>query len=311
MKGNGEERAELSRLAERLAAETGCFVWVLEPMAAHTSFRIGGPADLFVVAPGEKALARLLPALDQAKRPWVAVGNGTNLLVADEGYRGVVVRLGEGFRQLRRSAQGLVAGGALPLPAMARGAVDAGLTGAEFLSGIPGTVGGAVRMNAGAWGTSLGDILTSVTTCRSDGREGVYVPSELGFAYRQSRLTGTGEVVTRIEVALLPGEREEIRRRTAELLSARRRSQPVGPSAGSVFKNPPGAKAGKLLEEVGAKGLRVGGARVSELHANFILNAGGATAADVVDLIRELRRRVHERFGILLETEIRFLGEGL
>ncbi|HHW15124.1 MAG TPA: UDP-N-acetylmuramate dehydrogenase [Firmicutes bacterium] len=308
MKNDREERAELSELAERLAAETGCFVWALEPMAAHTSFRIGGPADLFVVAPGEKELARLLPALDQSGRPWVAVGNGTNLLVADEGYRGIVVRLGEGFRQLSRSAQGLVAGGALPLPALARGAVDAGLAGAEFLSGIPGTVGGAVRMNAGAWGASLSDILVSVATCRSDGREGVYLPAELDFGYRRSRLTGTGEVVTRIEVALHPGEREEIRRRTAELLAARKRSQPSGPSAGSVFKNPPGGKAGKLLEEVGAKGLRFGGAQVSEVHANFIINTGGATAADVLSLMRELQRRVNERFGILLEPEIRFLG---
>ncbi len=308
MKQRFEAEHELVAVAEQLAGETGCSVAVREPMASHTSFRIGGPADLFAVAPGEKELRRLLPALERLGRPWVVVGNGTNLLVADEGYRGVVVRLGTGFRQLARTARGLAAGAAVPLPALARAAVDAGLTGGEFLAGIPGTVGGAVRMNAGAWGASLSDILSGVTTVRADGTEAAYRPSELGFDYRTSLLTGSGEVVTRIEVALQPGEREAIRRRTAALLAARRRTQPPGPSAGSVFQNPPGAKAGQLLEAVGAKGLRRGGAEVSPLHANFIVNAGGATAADVKGLIEELQRRVRERFGVVLEPEIRFLG---
>ncbi|MGE5552440.1 MAG: UDP-N-acetylmuramate dehydrogenase [Betaproteobacteria bacterium] len=299
---------ELEALAERLTRETGCSVWIREPMAAHTSFGIGGPADLFVVAPGEKELSLLLPALTQLQLPWLVIGNGSNLLVADEGYRGVVVRLGVGFRQLARTARGLTAGAAVSLPALARAAVDAELTGAEFLSGIPGTVGGAVTMNAGAWGASLSDILVSVVTCKADGTQGGYAPAEVGFGYRTSGLTGTGEVVTRVEVALQPGEREAIRRRTAELLAARRRTQPPGRSAGSVFKNPPGAKAGQLLEAVGAKGLQRGGAEVSKIHANFIVNVGAATAADVRWLVEELQRRVRERFGIALEPEIKFVG---
>jgi UDP-N-acetylmuramate dehydrogenase len=300
---------ELSALAEELAAETDCSVAVREPMAAHTSFRIGGPADLYAVAPGEKELGRLLPALERLGRPWLVVGNGTNLLVADEGYRGVVVRLGRGFRQLTRTARGLAAGAAVPLPALAGAAVDAGLTGAEFLTGIPGTVGGAVRMNAGAWGSSLANLLSSVTLIGADGTRAVHGPEELGFGYRTSRLTGSGEVVIRVAVALRPGEREAIRNRMAALLADRQRTQPSGPSAGSVFKNPPGAKAGQLLEAVGAKGLRRGGAEVSQLHANFIINTGSATATDVKALIEELQRRVRERFGLVLEPEIRLLGE--
>lgn len=308
MSETGEGRAEPAAVAAELSAATGCPVWASEPMSAHTSFRIGGPADLFVLVPGERELTRLLPALGRLGRPWVVVGNGTNLLVADEGYRGVAVRLGDGFRHLNRTARGLLAGAALPLPTLARAAVDAELAGCEFLAGIPGTVGGAVRMNAGAWGASLSEIVASVTVRQPDGTEAGYTPAALEFGYRTSRLLRTPEVVTRVEVALPPGEREAIRRRTAELLAARRRTQPQGPSAGSVFKNPPGDKAGRLLEAVGAQGLRHGGAEVSSRHANFILNTGGATAADVRWLIRELQWRVRERFGVTLEPEIQFLG---
>lgn len=300
---------DVTALARELAEETGCRVQTHEPLADHTSFRIGGPADLFVVVPGERELEKLLPVLSRSGRPWVVLGNGTNLLVADAGYRGVVVRLGEGFRTLTRTARGLAAGAATPLPALARAAVEAGLAGCEFLAGIPGTVGGAVHMNAGAWGASLADIVAAVNTRREDGAEAVYVPAELHFGYRTSRFAGSREVVTRVEVALQPGEAEEIKRRTAELMAARRRTQPVGlPSAGSVFKNPPGAKAGQLLEAAGVKGLRRGGAQVSEIHANFIVNTGGATAADVLGLISELQRRVEERFGVALEPEIQLLG---
>lgn len=307
----GDYRKQLASLAGELAAETGCRTYVEEPLAAHTSFRLGGPADLYVVVPGERELSSLLPALARLGRPWTVLGNGTNLLVADEGYRGVAVRLGEGFRTLKRTARGLAAGAAVALPALARTAVDAELAGCEFLSGIPGTIGGAVRMNAGAWGASLADIVTEVNVRRGDGSEHAYARDELGFGYRSSRLAEGGEVVTRVEVALQPGNGEEIRRRTAELLAARKRTQPLGlPSAGSVFKNPPGAKVGELLEAVDAKGLRRGGAEVSGLHANFIVNTGGATAADVRWLIGELQRRVVERFGIALEPEVKFLGFG-
>jgi UDP-N-acetylmuramate dehydrogenase len=202
----------------------------------------------------------------------------------------------------------LSAGAALPLPALARAAVDAELAGCEFLSGIPGTVGGGLRMNAGAWGACLADVVVAVTVRTADGSELAYTGDEMGFGYRTSRLVDSGEVATRVELALRPGEGEAIRRRTAELLGARKRTQPSGPSAGSVFKNPPGASAGQLVEAVGGKGLRQGGAEVSQLHANFIINTGGATAVDVIGLIRELQRRVRDRFGIELETEVRFLG---
>lgn len=306
-----DSESALSGLALRLADETGCLVRIREPMADHTSFRIGGPADLFILVPGDNELERLLPALTRLGEPWAVVGNGTNLLVADEGYHGAVVHLGDGFRYLTRTARGLAAGAALPLPTLARAAVDEKLSGCEFLAGIPGTLGGAVRMNAGAWGVSLSDIVASVTTRREDGREVAYLPEDLEFGYRTSHLAHAREVVTRVEVALSPGDWTEVRNRTAELLAARRRSQPVGqPSAGSVFKNPPSAKAGQLLEAVGAKGLRRGGAEVSQVHANFIVNKGGATAADVRWLIRELQRRVEERFGVALEPEVQFLGAG-
>lgn len=308
---NREEGAgAIERLAQVLTEETGCEARTGELLAAHTSFRIGGPADLFLLVPGEPELARLLPALRQRGLRYLVLGNGTNLLFSDQGYRGAVIWLGEAFRHVMRTGRGLVAGAAVPLPVVARAAAEAELAGCEFLAGIPGSLGGAVCMNAGAWGASLSDVVSRVWTVNPAGEQMSYAAAELGFAYRTSRLQGSREVVTRVEFTLRPDEASEIKRRTAELLEARRRTQPAGqPNAGSVFKNPPGGKAGQLLEAAGVKGLRRGGAEVSPLHANFIVNAGGATAADVLWLIGEMKRRVVERSGIQLEPELRLISE--
>ncbi|MGE5508271.1 MAG: UDP-N-acetylmuramate dehydrogenase [Chitinophagales bacterium] len=307
---DGEEGAgTIDRLANALSEETGCEVKTGEPLASHTSFRIGGPADLFMTVPGDRELERLLPALGRRGLRYFVLGNGTNLLFSDDGFRGAVIRLGEHFRQIARTGRELSAGAAVALPAIARAAADAELAGCEFLAGIPGSLGGAVCMNAGAWGASLSDIVSRVWVVDRQGDRVSYGGAEMAFGYRTSRLLGSGEVVTRVELALHPGEVSEIRRRTAELLEARRRSQPLGvPNAGSVFKNPPGGKAGRLLEEAGVKGLRRGGAEVSRVHANFIVNTGGATAADVLWLVREMQRRVFVQTGVMLEPELRLVG---
>jgi UDP-N-acetylmuramate dehydrogenase len=276
------------------------------PLAPLTTIRVGGPADLLVAARSfADVTAALVRARDQGL-PVVVVGRGSNLLVADEGFRGMALRLVGRLQAISVRGEGLWCGGGASLPRAVQRAAAAGLTGLEFGASIPGTVGGAVAMNAGAHSGDQAGVLAWAVLCGADGRRRVE-PSELRLGYRRSAIA-PGEVVAAAGFRLAPGDPERIRALLAELRERRRATQPQGVRTfGSVFTNPPGDSAGRLLEAAGCKGLVVGGARVSPVHANFIEAAPGCAARDVIALMREGRRRVREAGGPLLEPEVRYL----
>ena len=281
-----------------------------EPMSGHTSFRIGGPALFFATPTDVPTLRSLLAFCCAEGLPWFVLGFGTNLLVADAGYRGMVIHLRRGWESLHVSGTGMEVGAGHSLPKLARKAAEAGLSGLEFAAGIPGSVGGALAMNAGAFGGCMADAVRRADCLTPDRGEVSLNAAEMAFAYRHSRILDEPLIVTRAHLALKPDERQTILRRMEEFQAQRKTRQPWSArSAGSVFRNPPGDAAGRLIEAAGCKGLRVGGALVSPKHANFIVNAGGATAADVLALLREVQRRVREQSGVRLEPEITLLGE--
>jgi UDP-N-acetylmuramate dehydrogenase len=279
-------------------------------LARLTTFRIGGPAALFLEPESERDLVAVSEAVRQTGIPVAVLGKGSNVLVADEGYRGLVLRLGRGYRWSARDGDRLTAGGAMPLPALAGVALAHGLAGLEFGVAIPASLGGAVRMNAGAHGGSLADVIESVDMFGlSDGSSRRVPADEAGFSYRRSALAADGVVVA-ATVRLRPGEAPDIRARMDEARAWRRRTQPLAePNCGSVFKNPHGDHAARLIEEAGAKGRRVGSASISTKHANFIVASEGATASDVLTLVREVRGLVEDRSGVRLETEVHLLGD--
>ena len=279
-------------------------------LAPLTTFRIGGPAALFLEPESERDLVAVSEAVRQTGLPVAVLGKGSNVLVADEGYRGLVLRLGRGYRWSARDGDRLTAGGAMPLPALAGVALAHGLAGLEFGVAIPASLGGAVRMNAGAHGGSLADVIESVDMFGlSDGSSRGVPANEAGFSYRRSALAPDG-VVVGATVGLGPGEPPEIRARMDEARDWRRRTQPLAePNCGSVFKNPHGDHAARLIETAGAKGRRVGSASVSTKHANFIVASEGATASDVLTLVREVQDLVEERSGVRLEPEVHLLGD--
>ena len=293
---------------ERLKGELTGDVRMNEPMARHTTFRIGGPADLFITCDTLTDLSASLGACIDAGLEWTVVGKGSNLLVSDEGYRGAVIVLGREFKAHSVQGADIKAGAACILAYVVRDAFSRGLGGMEFAVGIPGTVGGALAMNAGTRGAWMQSVVESVT---------VYVPgsgldrlrgSEIGWGYRSSGLAERGVIVETV-LQLEQADKVRIRAEMERSLDRRKTSQPLGvPSAGSVFRNPEGDSAGRLIEAAGLKGTRLGGARISELHANFIVNEGGATAADVVGLIRKTQMTVRDTYGIELTPEIRLLG---
>ncbi len=274
-----------------------------------TTIGCGGPAAFVVAADGSQTLAAILDVARGYHLPWFVLGLGSNLLVADDGWPGVVIRLTGKLRECRRRGDGLECGAGVSLPRVARLAWKEGLTGLEPLEGVPGTLGGAVAMNAGAFGMSIGDKVTWVEV-GLPGKVMRLDAGQLGFAYRSCRLP-PGAVVSRVALQLSAGDRDDIRRSMKVYLSRRETSQPRGVRTfGSIFRNPAGdAGAGELLERAGCKELSCGAAAVSGAHANFIVNGGGATAADVIALMDTCRRRVHQRFGIVLEPEVRFLGD--
>jgi UDP-N-acetylenolpyruvoylglucosamine reductase len=283
------------------------------PLARLTTVRTGGPADWFA-RPGTEA--RLLELLVWAEEQGLAlglVGSGSNLLVADEGFRGLALKLDGELAAIERDGERILCGGGARLPSAAAKAASWGLSGLEFGINIPGTAGGAVRMNANAYGGQLAEVLEWVDVCAAGGTDRRR-PDQLGFAYRSSNL-GAGEVVARVSFALAPADPETVRETLAGMRERRREAQPSGiKTFGSTFKNPedPGAEgrtAGQLLEAAGCRGLGLGGARFSAKHANFVENGGEATTADVLELMAEGRRRVHERFGVVLEPEVQHLGE--
>ena len=282
-------------------------------LARLTTVRTGGPADWFARPADDESLVELLAWAAAEGLDVGVVGSGSNLLVADEGFRGLAIKLDGDLAAIEREGDRLVCGGGARLPSAAAKAAAWGLSGLEFGINIPGTAGGAVKMNANAYGGRLGEVLEWVDVCTAAGVER-RLPGDLGFEYRSSNL-GPAEVVARASFALTAAEPDEVRETLAGMRSRRREAQPSGiKTFGSTFKNPEdaaaeGRTAGQLLEAAGCRGLRVGGAGFSEKHANFVENVEGATTADVLELMAEGRRRVHERFGVVLEPEVQTLGE--
>lgn len=296
--------------AERLLRELlGSRLRVRFPLAPLTTFRIGGPAALFVEAEDDDALEAVGRAARASGAPVAVIGKGSNMLVSDDGFPGIVVRLGRGYRWAGRDADVLTAGGAMPLPALAGIAMRHRLTGLEFGVAIPASLGGAVKMNAGAHGRSMSEVIerVEIVPLTGTGRRSL-TAVEAGFGYRRSSLPSDC-VVVRAAVRLAPGAEDQIRSRMEEARDWRRRTQPLAePNCGSVFKNPVGDHAARLIEAAGAKGLRVGSARISEKHSNFIVADPGAKASHVWQLIEQVRSRVESRTGIRLETEVEPMG---
>ena len=279
-----------------------------EPMARHTTMGVGGPADWFLLPETEEELARLAERLFAAGVPYFVLGGGANLLVRDSGIRGVVIATNR-LRGIDISGNTVTALAGTATAAVARAAYEVGLSGLEFAAGIPGTVGGAAYMNAGAFGGDMAQIIRRVMTWDTAGVRHVYESSDLAYDYRRSRFMENPETIVKIEMELAPGNKETIAARMKEYQKRRRETQPSERSAGSTFKRPAGIPAAKLIDDAGLKGFSVGGAAVSEKHAGFVINRGTATCADVLAVMQEVRARVRDRYGILLEPEVRIVGE--
>ncbi|HEX5938063.1 MAG TPA: UDP-N-acetylmuramate dehydrogenase [Actinomycetota bacterium] len=301
--------AELADAERSLRERIGPALRVGFPLGPLTSFRIGGPAALFVEAEDDDALRAVGEVAAATGVPVAVIGKGSNVLIADDGFPGIVVRLGRGFRWAARDGDRLTAGGAMALPAFAGIAMRHHLGGLEFGVAIPASLGGAVRMNAGAHDGSMSDVLEAIDVfVLPEGDRRRVTAADAGFAYRRSDLPVDAVVVGAI-ARLRPDDEDRIRRRMEEAREWRRRTQPLAEAnCGSVFKNPEGEHAARLIEAVGGKGLRVGGAHVSEKHANFIVADSGASAADVWELIERVRDLVASAAGVRLETEVRLMG---
>ncbi len=282
-----------------------------EPMSKHTTFRIGGPADLMLEPLNTDGLKSVIAILKKFDIPYFVMGNGSNLLVGDKGIRGAVINISQGFSEYSVNKGVIRAGSGLKLSRLANIAVNNSLTGLEFASGIPGTLGGAVYMNAGAYGGEMKDIIKSVTYFDTEAEEVCTISGEeCGFGYRKSIFSEGKKIVTEAVVSLEKGDSAEIKNKMAELCEKRNSKQPVDkPSAGSTFKRPEGYFAGTLIQDAGLKGFKIGGAEVSQKHSGFIINAGGATAKDVCDLIGYVKETVLQKFGVELEPEVKFTGE--
>ncbi|MGH7906727.1 MAG: UDP-N-acetylmuramate dehydrogenase [Candidatus Binataceae bacterium] len=299
----------MKALEQELASRFGARLAANRPLAEFTSFRIGGPADLMMTVNNETELAELLAICWRYGAPAFCLGSGTNLLVSDRGVRGVVVRLGEAFRRIEIDGLYVRAGSAAAFGVLVRMAVDCGLAGLEYGEGIPGSVGGALVMNAGAFGGEMARTVMTAEGMTLQGEKLSLLKNEINFAYRRGDLP-SGFIITAVNFALARGDRAQLHARIAELSAKRAAHQPRGvPNAGSIFKNPPGNFAGRLLENAGLKGTRVRGAAFSNEHANFILNVDDARANDVRDLIEMARKRVRESTGIALEPEVRLVGD--
>jgi UDP-N-acetylmuramate dehydrogenase len=302
--------ADLDRAAAILRAEAGASLRIDAPLAPLTTFRIGGPAALFVEAERDADLRGVAHAIEASGVPIAVIGKGSNVLVSDRGFPGIVVRLGRGYRWAARDGETITAGGAMPLPALAGVALRHGLAGIEFGVAIPATLGGAVKMNAGAHARSMSDVLERIELFSlGDALRRTVAAADAGFAYRSSTIPADG-IVVGAAVGLRRGDATEIRGAMDEARDWRRRTQPLAePNCGSVFKNPEGDHAARLIEAAGAKGLRVGGAQVSTKHANFVVAEPGASATDVWSLIERVREIVATNAGVRLETEVQLIGE--
>lgn len=309
----------MSNFYEQLCALCGgASVKTDEPMKKYTTFRVGGPAKYLVSPKSEDCLRELILLCVQEEMPYYILGNGSNLLVSDEGYDGVMILLGEGFSYVENKAEQieaaqaetvLTAGAGTLLSRIAREALSLSLTGFEFAAGIPGTLGGAAVMNAGAYGGEMKDVLHSVRVLTKEGEIRELPAGELDLGYRTSRVLRENWIVLSACIRLAQGDPAAIRGQMDDLAGRRREKQPLEyPSAGSTFKRPAGYFAGKLIEDAGLRGFRVGDAQVSEKHCGFVINRGQATAAEIRELIRQVQSRVKAESGVDLETEVKLIG---
>ncbi|TCW37551.1 UDP-N-acetylmuramate dehydrogenase [Laceyella sacchari] len=282
-----------------------------EPLSRHTTWKVGGPADMLIYPRNEEGLEKAMRIVREHRLPWRAIGRGSNLLVRDGGIRGVVFKLDEGFNSLSIDGTKVVAGGGYSTILLATMTAKQGLTGLEFAGGIPGNVGGAVYMNAGAHGSEIARVLESAKVLLESGEWVTLSNEEMAFSYRTSILqTEMKGIVTEATFRLERGNKEEITAQLAKFKDRRRQTQPLQyPCAGSVFRNPPGDYAGRLIQEAGLKGYRIGDAEVSEMHGNFIINRGNATAEDVLNLIAYVKKTIEEKYQVVLEPEVQVVGE--
>jgi len=279
-----------------------------EPLSGHTSFRIGGPAELLAIPYGEQSLAELLVRIKRQKLNYYILGNGSNLLAGDGGFKGVVIKITKGFKKLSRDSNRLTVDSGYSLPALVDYCAKEGLAGLEWAVGIPGSLGGALVMNAGAYGGQMADSVKKVWGLAPGGKKLNLSPKQINFSYRQAHYP-KGFVITGAELELKSGRRSSIEKTMKLYLSKRKRSQPLSlPSAGCIFKNPPGDSAKRLIAVAGMKGQKLGGAAVSVKHANFIVNQGGARAAEVLALIKKIQSQAYQKLGIRLIPEVKMLG---
>ena len=281
-----------------------------EPMSRHTSFRIGGPADMMAMPKNETELCNLLQKAAANNIPVTLIGNGSNLLVRDKGIRGLVIKLGNMLNEIKIEENGITFGSGVSLALASRKAAENSFTGMEFAVGIPGSIGGAVYMNAGAYDGEMANVVTSVRVMDAAGKVTVLSADDLQFAYRKTALQNSGLIVTSVTVTLKKAEQSDIYAKMDDFSQRRISKQPLElPSAGSMFKRPPGYFAGTLIDQTGLKGYTVGGAQVSEKHAGFVVNIGNATAADVLQLIKNVQERVMAAHGVYLQPEVLVIGE--
>ncbi|MGE5405794.1 MAG: UDP-N-acetylmuramate dehydrogenase [Candidatus Saccharibacteria bacterium] len=294
------------QLQEILPAE---IIRINEPMSKHTSFRIGGPADILVMPRTvEDVMTAMKWAVDNNVK-YLLVGAGSNMLVRDGGFRGMIIKLGSNFKGIEVAGLTVKAKAGTKLAELARKAAENGLSGLEFAEGIPGTVGGAVYMNAGAYDGQMSNVVKMVTVL-SNGELQDIKASDLGFGYRKSVFQAKHDLILEVEMMLSPGDPERIREKMKGFAHSRKEKQPLEfPSAGSVFKRPEGKYVGPMIEELGLKGYRIGDAEISTKHAGFIVNKGEAKAAEVLELISYIQSRVREKFSVELETEVLIIGE--
>ena len=300
----------MDKLLSALKAKQPGQVLVQEPMSQHTSFHIGGPADILVIPSSVQGLLQVLELARTWQVPVTVIGNGTNLLVRDKGIRGLVIKLGNAIKEWQVESSRITFSSGLSLAMAAHVALDAGLTGMEFAAGIPGSVGGAIYMNAGAYGGEMKNIVTEVTVLDRQGQTRIIPAGEMCFGYRSSAIQGTENLILAATVQLQPGDPEKITAKMADLAARRRDKQPLElPSAGSTFKRPAGNFAGTLIDKAGLKGFSVGDAQVSVKHAGFIVNTGHASCADVLQLLTAVQEKVFASAGIHLEPEVLIIGE--
>lgn len=285
-------------------------IHIEEPLANHTTFRVGGPTDCLVEIESTEQLRKIQKYLRLIEEPYTILGNGSNLLVGDGGYRGIVLQIGNKMADIRVDGNTITAQAGALLSKTAKVALEHGLAGLEFASGIPGSIGGAVVMNAGAYGGEMKQVITSVTVLDQEGEELVLDNETMEFGYRTSVIKHRPFLVTEVTFELTPGDPKVIKSTMDDLATRRREKQPLEyPSAGSTFKRPEGHYAGQLIMEAGLRGFQIGGARVSDKHCGFVINTGTASAADVLDVIRHVQQTVKEKFDVDLETEVIMLGE--